>query len=81
MSAALAASKDDEVEMPPPLDLAGPETAKPSEDVKQSHFKDLLAWDVESNIGDPGQAISLRKYNPINLLQVGGEEHCIAVFF
>jgi len=33
-------------------------------------FRDHLMWEVEDNIPDPGQAVTLRKYEPIDLLQL-----------
>ena len=35
-----------------------------------TQFKNMLAWDVASGEPDPGQAVSLRKYIPVDLLQV-----------
>lgn len=33
-------------------------------------FRDLLAWDMELNTPDPGQTISLRKYDPVDMLLI-----------
>ena len=33
-------------------------------------FRDLLTWDADPNIPDPGQTVSLRKYDPIDMLLI-----------
>jgi hypothetical protein len=70
VSQKLAFSKTQDVDLPPPLELAGPETDS-SDDPALVQFKNLLAWDVISSEPDPGQAVALRKYVPVDILQVG----------
>ena len=33
-------------------------------------FRDMLAWDVERNTPDYGQKVDLRKYVPIDFMQL-----------
>ncbi len=61
--------KNHESDLPPPLDLNGPKTEDPN-DPALTQFKDLLAWDVAVSDPDPGQEVALRKYIPVDLLQV-----------
>lgn len=61
--------KTDETAMPPDIDLAGPET-KSSEDPALTQYKDSLSWDISDSDPDPGQSVSLRKYIPVDYLQV-----------
>jgi hypothetical protein len=65
----LSFSKTQEVDLPPALELAEPLTDSP-DDPALVQFMDLLAWDVINSDPDPGQAVALRKYIPVDLLQV-----------
>jgi uncharacterized membrane protein YgcG len=40
------------------------------DDPSLMQFEDMLGWDVEINDPDPGQAVTLRKYVPVDMLQV-----------
>eukprot|EP01046_Picozoa_sp_COSAG06_P116135 COSAG06_NODE_63103_length_263_cov_0.634146_1_plen_51_part_01 len=33
-------------------------------------FRDLMCWEVDSNSPDPGQAVTLRKYEAVNMLLI-----------
>jgi hypothetical protein len=68
----LAACAEDEEELPPPLELMGAPADKCFDETDPSamQFKDHLCWEAEDNIPDPGQAVTLRKYDPVDLLQI-----------
>jgi thiol-disulfide isomerase/thioredoxin len=69
----LLACAEDEEDLPAPLELAGAADEKKcfdEADPAAMQFKDHLCWDVEDNIPDPGQAVTLRKYDPVDLLQI-----------
>jgi hypothetical protein len=56
---------------PPPLDLAGlAAEAGAARDPALMQFADMLAWEAPHNTPDPGQLVSLRKYIPVDLLQI-----------
>eukprot|EP01038_Epipyxis_sp_PR26KG_P004031 gene4031-5768_t len=62
--------KNDDNELPPSLDLTGCENANDPNDPALTQFRDLPCWDVLRNDPDPGQAVALRKYVPVDLLQI-----------
>lgn len=69
----LAACAEDEEDLPAPLELMGAESKEKEFDEKDPasmQFKDHLCWDTEDNTPDPGQAVTLRKYDPVDLLQI-----------
>ena len=71
-SDALAYCQGEETDIPPPLlDLTGltPEY-KGNDDPAMMQFMDMLMWDVEENEPDPGQLTNLRRYIPVDLLQI-----------
>ena len=68
--------KSDEADLPPALDLTGASTSDPN-DQAYTQYGDSLAWDVPPREADPGQDVSLRKYLPVDLLQVFVRIHCI----
>jgi hypothetical protein len=35
-----------------------------------AQFRDLMSWDVDENSPDPGQAVTLRKYEAVNMLLI-----------
>lgn len=65
----LTLCKHDEFDLPPALDLSEPQT-KDSNDLALTQFADALSWDVPLAEPDPGQAVNLRKYIPVDLLQI-----------
>jgi hypothetical protein len=69
VSASLSFCKDDSIAAPPELDLSEPATKDPN-DPALTQFRNMLAWDIPHADPDPGQAVSLRKYIPVDLLQV-----------
>lgn len=62
--------KNDEGELPPALDLSGPEDPSDADDPAMTQFMDHPVWDVINTESDPGQAVALQKYIPIDLLTV-----------
>jgi hypothetical protein len=70
LAADLARCVDDAVVLQPFLDLAGPKADAAEDDPSIVQFKDLWCWDVEENSPNPGQAVTLRKFDPIDLLQI-----------
>lgn len=54
VAAALAAVADDQLSMPPPLQLAGPATAS-ADDPALVQFRDHACWEVEPNEPNPGE--------------------------
>lgn len=69
VSASLEYCKDDSVDTPPLLDLIGTNSTDP-EDPALTQFRHMLAWDIAGSDPDPGQAVSLQKYIPIDFLQI-----------
>jgi hypothetical protein len=65
----LSFCRGDSFELPPEIDLSGPKTDK-SDDPALVQFQDLMAWDVPMSDPDPGQAVALGKYIPVDLLQI-----------
>lgn len=67
--------EDKTVELPSRLDLSGPTQFNPDgsvldTDPSLTQYRDLMAWSMEQNDPDPGQAVSLCKYVPIDMLQI-----------
>jgi hypothetical protein len=60
---------DDEIELPPVLDLSE-KTSEDPNDPALTQFRDLLMWSVAKAEPDPGQSISLTKYIPVDFLQI-----------
>jgi len=56
--------QNDEIIAPPALDLHG------SDESNVMQFQDILAWEMCDAEPDPGQAVTLRKYLPVDLLQI-----------
>jgi hypothetical protein len=50
-----------------PLD---PLASSPSSEAAKMQFRDLMCWEVDSNSPDPGQAVTLRKYEAVNMLLI-----------
>lgn len=69
VSASLEYCKDDSVDTPPLLDLTGTNSTDP-DDPALTQFRHMLAWDIAGSDPDPGQAVSLQKYIPIDFLQI-----------
>jgi hypothetical protein len=69
VSASLEYCKDDSVDAPPILELTGTTSSDP-EDPALTQFRHMLAWDIAGSDPDPGQAVSLQKYIPIDFLQI-----------
>lgn len=69
VNASLSFCQSNEIELPPTLDLAGAESTDPN-DPALTQFKDLLFWDVSNSEPNPGQIVALRKYIPVDFLQV-----------
>eukprot|EP01033_Poteriospumella_lacustris_P010457 gene10460-7435_t len=61
--------KINETELPPPIDLRGPQTTS-EDDPALVQFRNMLAWDAPPNDPDPGQQVALQKYVPVDLLQI-----------
>lgn len=55
--------------LPPRLELT---VGSATREQKNQHFQfqDKLAWDVDDNSPDPGLAVFLRKYIPVDMLQI-----------
>jgi len=72
--AKLAACVDEVVALPPRLDLTlDPKKIgdnNPTTNPQAVQFKDTPAWDVDENTPDPGQVMFLRKYIPIDMMQI-----------
>eukprot|EP00808_Paulinella_micropora_P028394 g51159.t1 len=79
--AKLEACTNKAIEMPPHLELSRKNGAKdnerkavtdPSTKVNDEYtqYMHSLAWEDETNVPDPGQAVFLRKYQAIDLLQI-----------
>jgi len=75
-SDALAYCQSEETDISPPLlDLTGLELTPGKEDPGKEdpvlmQFMDQLMWEVEENEPDPGQLSNLRRYLPVDLLQI-----------
>ena len=69
-SEAINYCKNDDSDLPPVLDLRGPENADDPTDAAYVQFRNMLAWDVPFNEQDPGQQVALRKYVPVDFLQI-----------
>jgi len=61
--------KFEEGSMPPDIDISSPDKDSP-DDLALTQFKDHLVWDTVESDPDPGQSVSLRKYIPVDLLQI-----------
>jgi len=72
VSASLEYCKDDSIDAPPLLDLTGLTNSNPvdPDDPALTQFKHMLAWEIAGSDPDPGQAVSLQKYIPIDFLQI-----------
>ena len=84
LGADLAACADNVESVPPHLDLSGPRLAGSEEtgpDPALVQSKDHLMWDVEENVPDPGQSVTLRKYDPVDMLQLPEKVLNLHVFF
>ena len=57
-------------ELPPELSLHRAKNPSDANDPDVVQFRDLLSWEGHITDPDPGQSISLKKYIPINLLQI-----------
>ena len=69
VTASLQFCQDETVAAPPVLELTGAKTEEDN-DPALVQFAHMLAWDVAHTDPDPGQAVSLRKYVPIDFLQI-----------
>lgn len=88
---ASCADKDREESLPARINLAGPADpaqevaasagagtdAGADDKVEPAlmQFRDMLAWDTEDNTPDPGQLVFLRKYVPLDMLQIPEKAH------
>lgn len=67
----LVYSKTQDSEVPTKLDLSKPaESIVSVNDPTMTQFQDMYAWSVASCAPDPGQAVALRKYIPIDFFQI-----------
>jgi hypothetical protein len=66
----LVYSKAQESDLPPALDLSKPTDPADANDPALSQFQNMLAWNVAACVPDPGQAVALRKYIPIDFFQI-----------
>ena len=71
--------KFEEADLPPALDLTGALTSDP-DDQTLTQYRDSLAWNVPPREADPGQDVSLRKYLPVDLLQVNLDPKLVLYF-
>jgi thiol-disulfide isomerase/thioredoxin len=55
--------------LPPNINLFGASSDSP-DDPALTQFEDSYAWDVTQSDPDPGQSVSLRKYLPVDYLQL-----------
>ena len=47
-----------------------PLASSSSSEAAKMQFRDLMCWEVDSNSPDPGQAVTLRKYEAVNMLLI-----------
>ena len=62
--------RDIEIVPLPELELSIKPHPDPANNPELTQFKDLVMWNIEQSEPDPGQALSLNKYIPIDFLQI-----------
>ena len=62
----LDSSREQQHQLPPPLDLSGDDV----DAAARTQFASMLAWEAEIHPPDPGPTVSLRRYTPIDVLQI-----------
>jgi hypothetical protein len=75
----LSFCRNHEDDLPPSLDLTAPapETLSDPNNQLFSQYKNMLSWETAALDADPGQELALRKYIPVDLLQVGSIQHML----
>lgn len=70
IKAQLKATVDDEADLPSELLLSTGEPGSKERKLNTTQFASALCWEVERNMPDPGQAVKIGKYIPINFMQI-----------
>ena len=66
----LSFCRNDDAELPPTLDLTGAAAREDPNDPALTQFRDHPLWDVLNTDSDPGQAVALQKYVPVDMLLI-----------